>query len=103
MTQKELAALLESTGLPVSYFAFPEDTAPAPPFICYWYQNSNNFSADGLVYYKTDHVAVKLYTATKQPEYESKVEAALSGLFWEKKETYIESEKRFQIVYEMEV
>lgn len=103
MTQRELTALLESTGLPVSYFAFPEGTAPAPPFICYRYRNSNNFSADGLVYHKTDHVAVELYTETKQPEYESLVEEALSGIFWKKQENYIESEKRFQIVYEMEV
>lgn len=103
MTQKEITGLLESTGLPVAYLAFPENDAPPLPFICYLYGNSDNFSADGIVYHRTDRVMVELYTKTKQPQYERVVEEALSGLFWEKEENYIESEKCFQIVYEMEV
>lgn len=103
MTQKELMALLESTGIPVAYYAFPENEAPPLPFICYLYPSSDNFSADGRVYHKFNRVLIELYTKMKQPEYEDKVENALSSFFWNKEENYIESEQCFQIVYEMEV
>lgn len=103
MTQEELMTLLESTGLPVAYYAFPENEAPPLPFICYLYPNSDNFSADGIVYQTFNHVLIELYTKVKQPKYEAKVEAVLSSFFWNKTENYIESEQCFQIVYEMEV
>ena len=35
MTTEELGKLLETSGLPVAYNAFPIGDAPALPFICY--------------------------------------------------------------------
>lgn len=103
MTLKELAARLESTGLPVTYRAWPENTAPSPPFICYMAAYSNNFAADGGVYAKVDHIQIELYTKLKDPEMEDKVEEALSSLFWDKTETYLDTEKLYEILYEIEV
>lgn len=103
MTLKELGTLLESTGLPVIYRAWPEKEAPPLPFICYLVAYSNNFGADGGVYAKVDHIQVELYTKQKEPQTEDKVEKALSSLFWEKTETYLDSEKCYQILYEIEV
>lgn len=103
MTLTELTDLLKSTGIPVTYYAWPENQAPQLPFICYLTPGSNNFAADGLVYYPITQVNVELYTKIKSPETEAKVEEALASIFWDKSETYIDSEKCYQIVYEIEV
>lgn len=94
---------MESTGIPVVYRAWPRGKAPPLPYICYLEDYSNNFSADGRVYYPIRHLKAELYTKLKNPEAEGKVEKALSSIFWEKSETYIESEQCYQITYEMEV
>ena len=103
MTLEELKDRLETTGFPVAYREWPENAAPPLPFICYLVAYSNNFSADGEVYYPIDRVQVELYTKLKDPEAEDKVEEALSSLFWEKTETYIDTEECYQILYEIEV
>ena len=64
----------------------------------------NNFVADGTVFHKADIVQVELYTKHKDLETEEKVEQALSFDFvWSKEEEYIDSEKIYQIIYEIEV
>ena len=103
MSLEELKKLLESTGLPVAYYAFPEEEAPGLPFICYLVAYSNNFSADGSVYKKINHIQIELYTKHKDIESEEKVEEALSSFYWEKEETYLEEEKCFEVIYELEV
>lgn len=105
MTLEDVKTLLESTGLPVAYRSFPEGGAPALPFLCYYSPYTNNFAADGVAYAIINHVNVELYTQVKDPTTEGKVEAALTGagIYWEKSETYLEDEKCFQILYEIEV
>lgn len=105
MTLQEFKPVLEATGLPVAYRAFPEGDAPALPFVCYHTPYSANFAADGVAYATINHVNVELYTQVKDPATEGKVEAALTGagIYWEKSETYLEDEKCFQILYEIEV
>ena len=103
MTLEELKERLEATGFPVTYREWPETAAPPLPFICYLVAYSNNFSADGGVYYAIDRVQVELYTKLKEQDTEIKVEQALSGLFWKKIETYISTEKCYPILYEIEV
>lgn len=105
MTLKEFKPVLDSTGLPVAYRAFPEGEAPALPFLCYYFPYTNNFAADGVAYAIINHGNVELYTQVKDPVTEGKVEAALTGagIYWEKSETYLEDEKCLQILYEIEV
>lgn len=64
-----------------------------------------NFSADGIVYQAINELDIELYTDRKDLEAEKKVEAVLRehGFFYEKTETYLESEKMFEVLYEMEV
>ena len=103
MELEEFKNILETTGLPVAYWSFPEGEAPPLPFICYLDAGSDNFIADGKVYYKSRRINVELYTKYKDTEAESKVETALENFKWKRTENYIESEQCFEILYELEV
>ena len=48
---------------------------------------------------------VELYTDRKAPEVEAKVEAVLdaAGIFYNKSEVWIQSEKLYEVLYSMEV
>lgn len=101
MSLEELGKKLEETGYPVAYNVF--NTPQEMPFICYIVTGSNNTSADDRVYHKSDQVQVELYTKLKDKEAEGKVEKALSSFFWQKAEQYIDSERCYEIIYEIEV
>ena len=103
MTLEELKDRLETTGFPVTYREWSENAAPPLPNICYLAAYSNNFAADGEVYCKINRVQVELYTKLKDLEAEAKVESALYSFYWEKTESYINTEKCYQILYEIEV
>lgn len=103
MTLENIKSLLDTTVLPVTYRAWPENAAPPLPFICYLYKGSNNFVADGRVYFPVSQLHVELYSKLKDPASEALVEAALDGIVWVKSEVYIESEKCYKITYEIEV
>ena len=103
MTLQEFRKILETSGLPVTYRAWPENEAPPLPYLCYYDSGSNNFAADGVVYFSVSRITVELYTELKDVAAEGRVEQALSSFYWEKTEEYIDSEKCYQIMYEMEV
>ena len=107
MTQRELLTMLEETSFPVAYDHFAEGESPLPPFICFLCPSSDNFAADGKVYFKVSEVNVELYTDEKNPETEEKLEAVLDrhGIFYDKSEVWIESERLYEVLYafEMEV
>lgn len=103
MTLEELTATLQTTGLPVAYRAWPENNAPSLPYICYLVIGSDNFAADGTAYFGTLQISVELYTETKDQKTEALVETALANIYWEKSEEYLDSEKCYQITYEIEV
>ena len=67
--------MLGEMGLPFVYHHFAEGESPKPPFICYLLPGSNNFSADGKVYYKINEVHIELYTDLKDLAVEQGVEA----------------------------
>ena len=71
----ELISILNEIGLPYAYDHFAEGESPNPPFICYLLPGSDNFAADGRVYYKINDVHIELYTDYKNTELELKVEA----------------------------
>lgn len=103
MTLEEVAQMLQGTGLPVAYRAFPVGQAPPLPYICYLCTYSNNFDADDQVYLPVQRIDIELYTREKRPDLEEKLETALSGLCWEKAEEYLDDERCYEIVYEIEV
>lgn len=105
MTMEELVAMLQKTGIPFAYDHFAEGESPEPPFICYLLPGSNNFAADGRVYFKINQVRIELYTDSKDLAVERKVEAVLdeSGIFYNKSEVWIQSEKLYEGLYSFEV
>ena len=102
-----LLQILSETQIPFAYHHFAEGESPEPPFICYLLPVSNNFSADGKVYYKVNEVHIELYTDLKDLAVEQQLEDVLDehGIFYNKSETWIESEKLYEVLYtfEMEV
>ena len=105
MTKAEVVGMLEEIGLPFAYDHFAEGEAVNPPFLIYLYPRANNFAADGVVYYKIDRLQMELYTDKKDIGLEEKVEAVLDryGFFYSKSETWISSEKMYEVLYETEV
>ena len=100
-----IATMMEEIGIPFAYDHFAEGESPDPPFICYLSPNSDNFAADGKVYYKINEIHIELYTDCKDLSAEQKVEAVLDehGIFYEKSEVWIESEKLYEVLYSFEM
>lgn len=71
----------------------------------YLFPGTDNFSADGVVYQAIDELNIELYSEEKDPEAEKKIADWLTenGLFFEKQEYYIESEKMIQVIFETKV
>ena len=101
----KLLEILKSAGFPYAYDHFAEGEAPDPPFVCYLLPGSDNFSADGKVYYRISEARVELYTDQKDLAAERKLEDALDacGIFYEKSETWIDSEKLYEVLYVFEI
>jgi hypothetical protein len=105
MTMDELVAMLQEMGLPFAYDHFAEGESPKQPFICYLLPGSDNFAADGRVYFKINEVRIEVYTDRKDLAVESKVEAVLNdrGIFYNKSEVWIGSEKLYEVLYSFEL
>ena len=101
---EQLLQILSETQIPFAYHHFAEGESPEPPFICYLLPGSNNFSADGKVYYKINEVHIELYTDLKDLAVEQQLEEVLDehGIFYNKSETWIESEKLYEVLYTFE-
>ena len=104
MTHNEVFEVLEELSLPIAYDHFAEGESPDPPFICFLFPGSDNFSADGRVYLKIRNVNVELYADLKDPELEERLETVLDrhGIFYQKSEVWIEEEKLYEVLYQFE-
>ena len=108
MTLQDLYTLLSVTEYPVAYHSFQASNItpiPKPPYIVYLVDDTDNFGADNKVYHKTTNITVELYTANKNITAEQALEDVFDGaeIFYNKSETYIESEEMFQISYEITI
>lgn len=97
-----LVKIIEEMGMPFAYDHFAEGESPDPPFLCYLLPGSDNFAADGRVYYKMSEVRIELYTDFKDVALEEKVTAVLDnhGIFYEQSEVWIEEEKLYEVAFE---
>ena len=102
---EKLLSVLDSIGIPYAYDHFAEGESPEPPFLCYLLPGSSNFSADGKVYHRISEVRLELYTDFKDLASEQKAEDALdaAGIFYNKTETWIDSEKLYEVLYSFDM
>lgn len=105
MKISEIKTIVESFGLPCAYYQFEEGTGQAPPFITWFFDNSDDLYADDTNYQRIEVLNIELYTKYKDFDTEVSIEAALNaaGFSFYKETNYIASEKMYQTAYEMEV
>ena len=101
MDEAALFALLKTTNLPVAYHHFT--SPPSPPYVVYLFSYNSNFGADNKVYDAQKNFQVELYTSKKDTASEKLIENLFDAndIYWEKTETYIDSEGLFQVLYEI--
>lgn len=100
----ELYELLKQLNIPVAYHHFVNATTP--PYITYYRSETNNFYADNKVYKKIDTYRVELYTPQKDISLELQLEQLFDSNeipFEIEAENYIESEKVYQVIYEINI
>ena len=105
MTIENIVEMLQEMNIPFAYDHFSEGESPEPPFICYLIPGSDNFAADGKVYFKMNEVRIEMYTDFKDLDLESRVESVLDGheIYYNKSETWIQSEKLYEVMYSFEM
>lgn len=105
MTYEEVMQMMEEMKIPFAYDHFAEGESPDPPFICFLFPDSENFAADDVVYMEFSNLSIELYADEKDLELEDRVEAVLNAheIFWNKSEVWIESEKLYEVLYQMTV
>lgn len=105
MTHEEVLEMMNEMKLPYAYHHFVEGESPDPPFLVFLYPGSDNFAADGKVYFKVNRLNIELYADLKDVELEETVEAVLDehGIFYEKSEVWIETENLYEVLYQTEV
>ena len=105
MNYEEISEMMQEIGLPYAYHHFAEGESPNPPFTLFLSPGENTFGADNLMYFSFKTLHIELYTDEKSPETEERVEEVLlqHNLYYTKTETWIESEKLYEVLYQMEV
>ena len=105
MTPQEVNTLIASVGIPYAYHQFADDTGQQPPFICFFYGNSNDLAADDTNYARIERLYIELYTDEKDFALEKTIETLLNAnnLVFAKEQTYIDSERMHETIYTTEV
>ena len=105
MTYRQVAEMVASIGLPYAYYQFPNNTGVAPPFVCFYFDSSNDFAADNTNYQRIRQLSLELYTDNKDFTLEQTVENILNqnGLVYSREETYLDSEKMYMVTFMTEI
>jgi len=105
MTYEEINEMMQEIGMPFPYHHFAEGESPKPPFVIFLSPGEDTFGADNLMYHSFKQLDIELYTDRKSPETEQIIEDVLTEhhIFYEKSEIWIESERLYEVLYEVEV
>ena len=105
MTYEEINDMMAEMGSPFAYHHFAEGESPQPPFLLFLSPGEETFSADNVAYHSFKQLDIELYTDKKNPAMEEEIEAVLTQheIYFTKTEAWIESEKLYEVLYEMEV
>ena len=105
MKYEDVMTMMTECNLPFAYDHFAEGESPDPPFLVFLFPGTDNMFADNQVYYKVNELNIELYTDKKDPEIENQIEDVLASheVAYEKTETWIESEKMYEVLYQTEI
>ena len=105
MTYRQVAEMVGSIGVPYAYYQFPNNTGIAPPFVCFYFDSSNDFAADNVNYQRIRPLSIELYTDNKNFTLEQTVENVLNqnGLVYSREETYLDSERMYMVTFMTEI
>lgn len=105
MTYKQVAEMVSSIGVPYAYYQFPNNTGIAPPFVCFYFNSSNDFAADNTNYQRIRPLSIELYTDNKDFTLEQTVENVLNqnGLVYSREETFLDSERMYMVTFMTEI
>lgn len=104
----DIPRILKETGLPVTYYAWPEDDLQHPvpdlPYIVFYYPKMRIEPADDHVAAQIVQVNVELYTKNKDFNTEMILEEILDkySLIYDKGETYLKDESMYEVLYIIE-
>ena len=105
MRYQDVPIILNKTGLPVTYHAWPEDDLQHPvpdlPYIVFYFPKMRIESADDHVAGQIVQLNIELYTNEKDFETEQKVEKILDdySLLYDKEETFLRDESMYEVLY----
>ena len=105
MTLAEFKKVLDSSGIKFKYHHW-ESPAPSLPYGVYLCNGAETFKADGVVAEKVKNIIIELYAAKKDESLENKLETALTNAgipFEQTGEVYINNEKMYQTIYEIQI
>lgn len=105
MTYRQVAEMVASIGAPYAYYQFPNNSGIAPPFVCFYFDSSNDFAADNVNYQRIRPLSLELYTDNKDFTLEQTVENVLNqnGLVYSREETYLDSERMYMVTFMTEI
>lgn len=105
MKLTEVVEMLNGMDIPVAYYQWKENSAPSLPYILYYYPSNNDESADGINWATINQLNIELYTSNKNFKLEQQLEDILkqNEFYFMKSEQYIDDEKMYEVLYEMEV
>ena len=105
MKISDIKTILTESGLPVTYYQWPEHGVPQLPYLVWYLPNSRNIAADNKVYKRREALNVELYASPRDFATEAALEAVLdaAGLVWEKSSVFIDTENMYQTLYETEI
>lgn len=103
MNLQELANHLKSIGVEVAYSHFDK---PTPlPYIVYSFTNTNDLIADNINFVEISNIDIELYSDKKDLALERLLQDKLKELELphRKYEAYIDKERMYQVVYEIQI
>lgn len=105
MTYRQVAEMVSSIGVPFAYYQFPNNSGIAPPFVCFYFDSSNDFAADNTNYQRIRPLSIELYTDNKDFTLEQTVENVLNqnGLVYSREETFLDSERMYMVTFMTEI
>lgn len=104
MTLDKFIEILNSLELPYAYYFFPIGKAPALPYFVYYFPDQDADYADDIPFCQIKTINIELYSKEKDFELEKRFEEILikNELNFTKTESYLDSEKMYEVLYEME-